>query len=191
MAAFLEKGKQAGFSARATEFAAEAFRESSRASFDSKLECFFKWCNDIPCVPYSDSLGQVADFLVFDKGLAISTFRAYRTAIASCHKGFLDGSSFSGSLVLTNLCRSFFLKRPPVKTLLPAWSLPVVLRVLSGTPFEPLHKASLLCLVFKSAFLVTITSVHRISTLHDLSFEPGHIRWEPASVFFPDQALLQ
>ena len=143
MAAFREKGKQAGFSARATEFAAEAFRESSRASFDSKLECFFKWCNDIPCVPYSDSLGQVADFLVFDKVFAISTFRAYRSAIASCHKGFLDGSSFSGSSVLTSLCRSFFLKRPPVKTLLPAWSLPVVLRVLSETPFEPLHKASL------------------------------------------------
>ena len=184
MAAFREKGKQAGLSARATEFAAEAFRESSRSSFDSKLECFFKWCNNIPCVPYSDSLGQVADFLVFlfDKGLAISSFRAYRSAIASCHKGFQDGSLFSGSSVLTSLCRSFFLKRPPVKTLLPAWSLPVVLRALSGAPFEPLHKASLLCLVIKSAFLVTITSVHRISTLHALSIEPGHIRWEPAGV---------
>ena len=83
-------------------------------------------CNDIPCDPYSASLGQIADFLVFlfDKGLAISTIRVYRSAIASCHMGFQDGSSISGSSVLTKLCKSFFLKRPPIKTLLPAWSLP-------------------------------------------------------------------
>ena len=117
-AAFREKGKQVGLSARATEFSAEALRESTQASYDSKLECFFKWCNDIPCDPSSASLGQIADFLVylFDKGLAISTIRSYRSALASCHKGFQDGSSISGSSVLTRLCRSFFLKRPPVKT---------------------------------------------------------------------------
>ena len=184
LAAFREKGKQAGLSARATEFSAEALRESTRASYDCKLECFFKWCNDIPCDPSSASLGQVADFLVylFDKGLAISTIRSYRSAIASCHKGFQDGSSISGSSVLTRLCRSFFLKRPPVKTLLPAWSLPVVLRALSEAPFEPLHKASLHCLAIKTAFLVAIASGHRISTLHALSIEPGHIRWEPNGV---------
>ena len=75
LAAFREKRKQAGLSARATEFSAEALRESTQASYDSKLECFFKWCNDIPCDPYSASLGQVANFLVFlfDKGLDIST----------------------------------------------------------------------------------------------------------------------
>ena len=123
LAAFREKVKQSGLSARATEFSAEALRESTRASYDSKLECFFKWCNDIPCDPSTASLGQIADFLVylFDKGLAISTIRSYRSALASCHKGFQDGSSISGSSVLTRLCRSFFLKRPPVKTLLPAW----------------------------------------------------------------------
>ena len=51
LAAFREKGKQAGLSARATEFSAEALREFTRASYDSKLEYFFKWCNNIPCVP--------------------------------------------------------------------------------------------------------------------------------------------
>ena len=58
----------------------------------------------------------------------------------------------------------------------------MVLRALSEAPFEPLHKASLYCVAFKSAFLVAIASGHRISTLHTLSFEPGHIRWEPAGV---------
>ena len=97
LAAFWEKGKQAGLSARASEFTVEALRESTRASYDSKLECFFEWCNDLPCDPYSASLGQVADFLIFlfDKGLAISTIRGYRSAIASCHRGFQGRSLLS------------------------------------------------------------------------------------------------
>ena len=104
LAAFREKGKQAGLSARAAELTAEALRESTRASYDSKLELFFKWCNDFTCDPYSASLGQVADFLVFlfDKGLAISTIQGYHSAIASCHRGFQDGSSVSESSILTN-----------------------------------------------------------------------------------------
>ena len=57
---------------------------------------------------------------------------------------FQDYSSVSGLPFLSRLCRSFFLKRPPVKTLLSAWSLPSVLCVLSRAPFEHLHKASLL-----------------------------------------------
>ena len=184
LAAFREKGKQAGLSDRAAEFTAEALRESTRASYDSKLELFFKWCNDFTCDPYSASLGLVADFLIFlfDKGLAISTIRGYRSAIASCHRGFQDGSSISESSILSNLCKSFFLKRPPEKTLLPAWSLPVVLRALAEAPFEPLHKVSLHCLAIKTAFLVAIASGQRVSALHALSIEPGHVRWEPAGV---------
>ena len=58
----------------------------------------------------------------------------------------------------------------------------MVLWALSGAPFEPLHKASLHCLAIKTVFLVAIASGHRISTLHALSIEPGHIRWEPAGV---------
>ena len=58
----------------------------------------------------------------------------------------------------------------------------MVLRALAEAPFEPLHKASLHCLAIKTAFLVAIASGHRVSTLHALSIEPGHVRWEPAGV---------
>ena len=58
------------------------------------------------------------------------------------------------SLLSFPICVSpSFLKRPPEKTLLPAWSLPVVLRALAEAPFEPLHKISLHCLAIKTAFL--------------------------------------
>ena len=51
---------------------------------------------------------------------------------------FGDDSSISTSRFLTRLLRAFFLKRPPEKYLLPAWSLPVVLRSLMGAPFGPM-----------------------------------------------------
>ena len=127
---------------------------------------------------------HVGDFFLslFDRNLAISTIRLYRSAIASIHVGFEDGSTVSSSTSLTRLFRSFFLKRPPVKQLLPSWSLPVVLRALAKEPFEPMYKASLHHITIKTVFLVAIASGHRVSTLQALSVDPGHIRWEPNGV---------
>ena len=119
----------------------------------------------------------------FDKGLALATLTSYRSAIASCHRGFCDGSSVTNSQFLTRLMKSFFLKRPPSKTLLPTWSLPAVLKVLASAPFEPLHKASLHLLTLKTACLVAIASGHRVSSLQALCVDPGHLRWEASGVW--------
>ena len=119
---------------------------------------------------------------LFDKGLALATLRSYRSTIVSCHRDFRDGSSVTNSPFLTRLLRSFFLKRLPSKTLLPAWSLPAVLKVLASAPFEPLHKASLRLLTIKTVFLVAIASGHRVSSLQALCVDPGHLRWEASGV---------
>ena len=192
MASLRQQGEEAGLSQRAAQFSAEALRQSTRDT--SRLEGFREWCAKIPCDPTSASLGVVADFLIslFDKGLALATLRSYRSAIASCHRGFRDGSSVTNSPFLTRLLRSFFLKRPPSKTLLPAWSLPAVLIVLASAPFEPLHKASLRLLTLKTAFLVAIASGHRVSSLQALCVDPGHLRWEASGVrLILDRALSQ
>ena len=158
--------------------------QSTRDTYDSRLVPFREWCAEIPCDPTTASLGVVADFLIsrFDKGLALVTLRSYRSAIASCHRGFSDSSSVMNSQFLTRLMRSFFLKRPPSKTLLPSWNLPAVLKVLASAPFEPLHKASLRLLTLKTAFLVAIASGHRVSSLRALCVDPGHICWEASGV---------
>ena len=71
-----------------------------------------------------------------------------------------------------------------------AWSLPVVFRALARAPFEPIHKASLHILSVKAAFLVAIASGHRVSTLHALSIEQGHVRWEPKKVRLVPRAVF-
>ena len=160
MASLRQQGEDAGLSQRAAQFSAEAFRQSTRDTYDSRLVPFREWCAKIPCDPTTASLGVVADFLMsrFDKGLALATLRSFRSAIASCHRGFCDGSTVTDSRFLTRLMKSFFLKRPPPKTLIPAWSLPAVLQVLASAPFEPLHKASLRLLTLKDGVL----SGHRL-----------------------------
>ena len=140
--------RRQAFHRELAQFAAEAFRHSTRDTFVSDWVPFREWCSKILCDPTSSPLGVVADFLIsrFDKGLTVVTLRSYRSAMASCLRGFSGGSLVMNSAFLTHLVRSFFLKRPSFKTLVPAWSLPTVLIVLASVPFEPLHIASL-CLL--------------------------------------------
>ena len=74
------------------------------------------------------------------------------------------------------------MSRPPKRTLVPSWSLPAVLRALVKPPFEPMAQASFHHLTVKTVFLVAIASGQRRSTLHALTLEPGHVRWESAGV---------
>ena len=135
----------------------------------------------------------MADFLIhlFDDKKALSTIASHRTAIGTMHSGFPDGSSVSSSVHLSRLLRSFFLSRPPARTLVPPWSLHAVLRALAKPPFEPLAQASFHHLTVKTVFLVAVASGQRRSTLHALTLEPGHIRWESAGVrLFPRAGFL-
>ena len=141
LASFRKAGQEAGLSKRAATFTAESLRPSTRCTYDSRLAGFRKWCSSASCDPRSASLGCIADFFIslFDKDLSLSSIRGYRSAIASVHKGFSNGSTMSNFPFLTRLFRSFFLKRPPSQSLVPSWSLPAVLRALAEAPFEPLH----------------------------------------------------
>ena len=146
--------RSAGLSDRAAEFIAHSHRESTRDSYNSRLTAYFAGCEDQSLDPPSTPLHRMVDFFIhlFDKGLALPTIRAYRSAIAVVHKGFADGSIVSNAPTLTKLFKAFFLKRPPSKRLLPSWSLPLVLKALARPPFEPLAQASLSYLTWKTVF---------------------------------------
>ena len=142
--------------------------------------------------PFSTSDGG-GWFLIalFDKGRSVSTVNGYRSAIAAFHTGFADGSRFSTAPSLSGLVRAFFLKRPPARKPLPAWSLPGVLEALGIAPFEPLAEASLRDVTIKTVFLMAIASGQRRSALHALSAAPGHIRWERGGVrLIPNPSLI-
>ena len=140
--------------------AASHLRPSSRATYDSRFGSFVKWCSTRQIDPYHAPLRAVADFLIhlFDDKKALSTIASHRTAISTMHSGFPDGSSVSSSVHLSRLTRSFFLSRPPERTLVPPWSLHAVLRALAKPPFEPLAQASFHHLTVKTVFLIAVAS---------------------------------
>ena len=171
-------GTQAGPSDRDVALVASSRRVSTCGSYNSRLAGFFHWCESHGVDLRSAPVHHIADFLItlFDKGRSISTIRGHRSAIAAIHSGFADGTCVSTAPCLSNLIRALFLKRPPVRKLLPSWSLPAVLEALTKAPFEPLTEASLRDLTIKTVFLVAIASGQRRSALHALSSAPGHIR---------------
>ena len=184
MAHFREIATQAGLSGRTAELSSAFLRSSTRTTYDSRLQYYFKWCSSNKIDPTTASLGKIAEFLVhlFDKNLALSTIRGYRSAISAIHRGFEDGLTVGSSTHLSRLMKSLFLSRPPQKKLSPSWSLSRVLRALSKAPFEPMHSSPLANLTTKTTFLIAIACGRRRSFLHALSTKPGHVRWETNGV---------
>ena len=121
----------------------------------------------------------------------MSTIRNYRSAVASIHRGFPDGSSVGDNTSLRQILRGMFNQRPPVRRLAPSWSLNDVLHVLAQPPFEPIHNAPLELLTHKTLFLIAAASARRRSCLHALTLRQGFIRFDPTGVrLLPDPQFL-
>ena len=65
---------------------------------------------------------------------------------------------------------SFHRDRPVKDKAIPNWDLSLVLLALTKPPFEPLRKASLKILTFKTVFLMTLASGKRRGEVHGWTF---------------------
>ena len=113
------------------------------------------------------SLKQVADFLLYlfkERQLQPSTIEGYRTAIADMLGN--DPVHFGKDESLTRLLDSFHRDKPKGRRGVPAWNLSLVLHQLTKAPFEPMRKASLKHLTFKTVFLLALGSGKRRSEIH-------------------------
>ena len=147
-------------------------------TYDARLRRFFKWAKRRKCSPREATLRDVTDFLmeIFDGGLAVSTVRHYRSAIASIHDGFPDGSTLGTSDIITSLLRGMFHTRPTSTRLAPSWSINEVLVALARAPYEPMTDISLADLTRKTVFLVSAASARRCGTIHALTTKEGFLR---------------
>ena len=113
------------------------------------------------------SIEQIADFLLSlfqEKHLQPSTIEGYRTAIAD--KVGNSRINISKDENLTRLLDSFHRDKPKGRRGIPTWNLSLVLHQLTKPPFEPLRKASLKHLTFKTVFLLALGSGKRRSEIH-------------------------
>ena len=137
----------------------EPQRHSSRRIYESRWSIFGKWCEENQVDVSNLTIPDVANFLncLFkERNLKPSTIAGYRTAIAD---GLgVKGEQISKSLELNRLLASFYRDKPVVNRSIPSWDLALVLHAPTKQPFEPLGKASLKLLTFKTVFLLTLAS---------------------------------
>ena len=142
-------------------------RSSTRTVYEAKWAVIVRWCESSQVDFRSPSVKQIADFLLHlfqEKNLQPSTIDGYRSAIADK----LGNSSLNVSKDenLTRLLDSFHRDRPKGRRGIPSWNLSLVLHQLTKAPFEPLRKASLKHLTFKTVFLLALGSGKRRSEIH-------------------------
>ena len=86
------------------------------------------------------------------------------------------------------LMRSFSKSCSPQEIRPPEWDVTLVLRSLTGAPYEPLRQASLRDVTLKTIFLLALASAKRVGELHGISFQVRHSRgWNSMTFsFVPD-----
>ena len=159
-----------GFSAQAAERIAKRQKTSSTEVYEAKWRVFRRWCDSRSIRPRKASVCNVADFLCHlheDRHLKVSTIEGYRTAINHVLKatGNVDiGKDTHISSLIANFSRDVSRR----KSVAPPWNLAVVLQVLNGAPFEPMHLAPIKLVTFKTVFLLALATGSRRSELHAL-----------------------
>ena len=159
--------KEKGFSSPVESRIEARQRSSTRTVYEAKWSVFVRWCEASQVDFRSPSVKQIADFLLHlfqEKNLQPSTIDGYRSAIAEkLGNSFLNVSKDEN---ITRLLDSFHRDRPKGRRGIPSWNLSLVLHQLTKPPFEPLRKASLKHLTFKTVFLLALGSGKHRSEIH-------------------------
>ncbi|VEL43414.1 unnamed protein product, partial [Protopolystoma xenopodis] len=103
---------------------------------------------------------------------ARKTLRVHASALSA-----LSGSTWSADPTVQRFFKAVLKIRPPVTKSPPAWSLPLVLRSLSTTPFDPLESISTWLLTLKTLFLLAIASACRIGEKGQAAASSTISRW--------------
>ena len=150
--------KEQGFSSPVASRIETPQRSSTTTVYEAKGSVLVRWCEASQVDFRLPSVKQI-DFLLHlfqEKNPQPSTIDGYRSAIVDK----LGNSSLNVSKDenLTRLLDSFHRDRPTGRRGIPSWNLSLVLHQLTKPPFEPLRKASLKHLTFKTFFLLALGS---------------------------------
>ena len=181
-----------GFSEKAAERMSEAQKKSSLRVYEGKWQYFCKWCRDRNVDPLHSTPELVADFLIHlreDRNLAISTIEGYRTAISHTIKA-TSTLDLGKDPNLSSLMANFYRDSGRKRTSLPLWNLSLVLKKLSESPFEPMHKAELKFVTLKTVFLVALASGKRRSELHAMRQDILHSEGWKSVTIVPDPEFI-
>ena len=163
-----------------------AHRPSTRALYQTKWRFFRVWCNRRNVNPVHPPVVTVLKYLqhLLSVPIKVATILTHISALSACCDP-IEGTSIGCQPLIKAWVKGAKALNPRVRTLMPAWSLPVVLSALREPPYEPMAKAELKYVTLKTIFLIAITSARRISELQALCMR------EPFLILNPASALLR
>ena len=164
--------KHVGIPSRVADKISKSRRSSTRRNYQAKWDCYRAWCSSKGHSTSRPNIAKISLFLLWlweKKGLSLPTIKAYRSMLAAVFRFKMP--DIGTNLVLKELIRSFTLDRPRTPSSPAPWDLSKVLGYLSGAPFEPLDKASLLDVTKKTLFLLALATAKRVGELQALSYK--------------------
>lgn len=184
--------RKVGFSKDSRKLLKAAWRTGTQKDYGSKFRVFSGWCRARQTDPYSATLVQIVQFLtdIYHKGLQYRTVSGYRSMLSAVLSP-IEGHKVGQHPYVIQLLKGVFNSRPPTVRLIPEWDLLKVLEALQKAPFEPLHKAPLKLVAFKTVFLIAITSYRRCSDLQSLRLEEGSINIQQKGITFIRHGLAK
>jgi hypothetical protein len=75
-----------------------------------------------------------------------------------------------------DLLSGLSIERPKPTRTMPTWDLALVLRSLLSSPFEPIGKASIKFLTFKTVFLLALATGARVSEINAIDCNSIHFK---------------
>ena len=171
--AYLQRSvRHSGFSSAVARQLTLCRRRSTRLNYQAKWAVYRAWCCRHGHSVSRPSVAKVADFLLYLRrflSLSYSSITSYRSMVSGVFRFILP--ELSSHFVLHDLLRTFRLERPLPSSRVPPWDLLLVLRFMSGPPFEPLSSCSLRDLTQKVLFLVPLATARRVRELQAVSWD--------------------
>ncbi|XP_066460385.1 uncharacterized protein [Eleutherodactylus coqui] len=155
-----------GFSSKVVRTLMASRKETTNRIYQRIWRRFTSWRQERGSSGSSADVPLILDFLQdgLDMGLAPSTLRVQTAALSA-----LFDTKLSGDRWINRFLAAADRLRPRSTNICPDWNLNLVLRAMTGDPFEPMEGLSLKMLTVKTIFLVAISSARRVSELQALS----------------------
>ena len=190
MAAINRQFQERGFSEKTRELFRASWRKGTQRDYNAKYKRFCGWCSAREISPDHATLIDISQFLtdLYHSGLQYRTIAGYRSVLSNILPA-VDGFKIGQHPDILRLIKGIFHCRPPSKRLIPEWDLEKVLKALQKKPFEPLNKASLKMITFKTVFLIAITTFRRCSDLQSLHLGEDSVTIQKAGITFKRHGL--
>jgi len=171
-----------GLSEQAVQIATARLRPSSRQVYDAKWQAFTSWCTEGNIDPYLATVAQILNFLSTKaEQLAASTLKGYITAISQRIPN-REGFQLSLHPTVIQWRKGVEKTKGVTRSIVPPWSLELVLAALKKAPFEPMETSTLQYLTWKTTFLVAVASARRASELHALCHSSPYLQFQANAV---------